>query len=145
MKDEDFKTLMLASKEVNSAFTSLELYNVAVHVTSTSSAEKLKQIMQMCFDSVETIYLGWNAEKCQTLSALLPKLSTVTPSVSICVVGHWAQDGRLIEGHINGLHRNFMLCHSKEDMWESIIHAFSYEGQSVLVMMDDSCDPGEAV
>ena len=70
MKDEDFKTLMLASKEVNSAFTSLELYNVAVHVTSTSSAEKLKQIMQMCFDSVETIYLGWNAEKCQTLSGM---------------------------------------------------------------------------
>ena len=66
MAEEELKTLVLASKEVNSHYTGLEIYNVVALCTPSHAAQVL-QIMQSSLDTAELIYICKEGQKCKTL------------------------------------------------------------------------------
>jgi hypothetical protein len=69
-----------------------------------------------------------------TQSSIYKKGRTTMPTVNCLIVGYWAQDGKLCDYPNSGLKHNFIISNSISDMWSQIIKAFSFEGQTVLII-----------
>ena len=128
MTEEENKTLFFASKEINSNFTGLEVFNV-ITVCTLEHAAAVYKLMQSTFDSAEQVFVCKQGQALESLTgiciqytilyscfycdfvvilhikALFSDGKTTSPSVSVAIVGHWSQDGSLHEIHINGQQR----------------------------------------